>query len=207
MELFAMGWSMIVAAFMFVLGIVMLLSVFGLPGNWIMLILVAAYHFLLPGDSPLSLWYWVIALAIAVLGEVMEFFLQIKQAKKYGSSTTGTVGGVIGALIGAVMLAPFLFGLGAFIGALGGAWAGCFVFELLRGQDSRTASRAATGCMFGRFLGTVCKLACGVVIWAVTMQSIWPDPNNLPFHFDWVPPAAVPPGASQVMGLVTSFPV
>ncbi len=200
MELFALGWSMLLAGFMFVLGIVMLLSIFGLPGNWIMLILVAVYHFVLPVESPLGVGYWVIALAVAVLGEVLEFLLQVKQAKKYGSSTTGTVGGVIGALILAVMMAPLFFGIGAFIGALLGAYLGCLLFELLRGQDARTAARAARGAMFGRFLGTVCKLACGVVIWAVTMQSLWPDPNALPFHFDWVPPAEpLPEGAGQVL--------
>ncbi len=200
MELFALGWSVLLAGFMFVLGIVLLLSVFGLPGNWIMLGLVAVYHFVLPVESPLGVGYWAIALGVAVLGEVLEFLLQVKQAKKYGSSTTGTVGGVIGALVLAVMMAPLFFGIGAFVGALLGAFLGCFLFELLRGQDARAAAQAAKGAMFGRFLGTVCKLACGVVIWAVTMQSLWPDPGELPFHFDWVPPAEpLPSGAGQVL--------
>ncbi len=212
MELFALGITAITGAFLFVLGLMLLLTVFGLPGNWIMLILVAVWHFVLPIPSTLSVWYWLIVLAVAVLGEVLEFFLQVKQAKKYGSSNTGTVGGVIGAIAGAILLAPFLFGIGAFIGAMLGAWCGCFVFELLRGMDTRTAARAALGAMFGRFLGTACKLGCGVVIWAVTMQYIWPDPKNLPFHFEWlpeVPPAPQVPGdtMSTVLGLVQSLPV
>ena len=210
MEIFAFGITAISGVFLFVLGLVMLLTVFGLPGNWIMLILVAVWHFVLPMPSALNIWYWIIVLAIAVLGEVMEFFLQVKQAKKYGSSNTGTVGGVIGAIVGAILLAPFLFGIGAFIGAMLGAWCGCFVFELLRGMDSRTAARAALGAMFGRFLGTVTKLGCGVVIWAITMQYIWPDPQNLPFHFRWLP--EVPQGPlphdgpmSTVLGFVQSL--
>ena len=211
MEVFAMGWTLLIGAFLFVLGIVLLLSVFGLPGNWLMLILVAVYHFVLPVPSTLGIWYWLIVLGIAILGEVLEFFLQVKQAKKYGSSNTGTVGGVIGAIAGAILLAPFFFGIGAFIGALLGAWTGCFLFELLRGQDTRTAARAALGAMFGRFLGTVCKLACGVIIWAVTMHYIWPDPEHLPFDFPWlpdvvpVPPNAVPPDVSSVLGPITSL--
>ena len=121
MEIFAFGITAISGVFLFVLGLVMLLTVFGLPGNWIMLILVAVWHFILPMPSALNIWYWIIVLAIAVVGEVMEFFLQVKQAKKYGSSNTGTVGGVIGAIVGAILLAPFLFGIGAFIGAMLGA--------------------------------------------------------------------------------------
>ena len=94
MEVFAMGWTLLIGAFLFVLGIVLLLSVFGLPGNWLMLILVAVYHFVLPVPSTLGIGYWLIVLGIAILGEVLEFLLQVKQAKKYGSSNTGTVGGV-----------------------------------------------------------------------------------------------------------------
>lgn len=213
MDIFALGITAITGAFLFILGLMLLLTVFGLPGNWLMLILVAVWHFVLPIPSTLTLWYWLIVLAIAVVGEVLEFFLQVKQARKYGSSNTGTVGGVIGAIAGAILLAPFLFGIGAFIGAMLGAWCGCFVFELLRGMDTKTAGRAALGAMFGRFLGTVCKLGCGVVIWAITMQYIWPDPKNLPFHFEWLPdvppPAPVVPGdgMSTVLGLVQSLPV
>lgn len=205
-----MGWSMVIGVFMFVLGIVMLLSVFGLPGNWIMITLLAAFHFLMPGQSPLGVWTWAFILGVGVLGEVLEFVLQLKQSKKYGSSTTGTVGGVIGALVGAILMAPLFFGIGAFIGALLGAWTGCYLFELLRGQESKVAARAALGAMFGRFLGTVCKLACGVVIWGITIQCLWPNPDNLPFHFKWVPsapvpPADLPPGAGQVMNWAVTF--
>lgn len=213
MDIFALGITAITGAFLFILGLMLLLTVFGLPGNWLMLILVAVWHFVLPIPSTLTLWYWLIVLAIAVVGEVLEFFLQVKQARKYGSSNTGTAGGVIGAIAGAILLAPFLFGIGAFIGAMLGAWCGCFVFELLRGMDTKTAGRAALGAMFGRFLGTVCKLGCGVVIWAITMQYIWPDPKNLPFHFEWLPdvppPAPIVPhdGMSTVLGLVQSLSV
>lgn len=206
MDIFSLGIGLIVSVFLFVLGLVLLLSVFGLPGNWLMLGLVAVWHFALPFESGLGIAYWCIVLALAVAGEVAEFFLQVRQARKYGSSNTGTVGGVIGAIVGAILLAPFFFGIGAFIGALLGAWVGCFLFELLRGNKVQPAARAALGAMFGRFLGTVCKLACGAVIWAVTMQYIWPDPANLPFEFPWLPgaPHKVIPEGDRLVTLLTS---
>ncbi len=206
MDIFSLGMGLIVSVFLFVLGLVLLLSVFGLPGNWLMLGLVAVCHFALPFESGLGAAYWCIVLALAVAGEVAEFFLQVRQARKYGSSNTGTVGGVIGAIVGAIVLAPFFFGIGAFIGALLGAWSGCVLFELLRGNKVQPAARAALGAMFGRFLGTVCKLACGAVIWAVTMQYIWPDPANLPFEFPWLPdaPHKVIPEGDRLVTLLTS---
>lgn len=187
MELFAMGYSLLVGGFLVLLGLVLLLSIFGLPGNWILLALVAGFHVLHPGQSGLTIWYWIIAVGIAVLGEALEFGLQVIQAKKHGSSNTGTVGGMIGAIVGAIVCAPFLFGLGALFGAVLGAWTGCFLFELAKGRPSGEAAEAAMGAMVGRFLGTICKLACGAVILAVTAQYLWPDAANLPFHFPWLP--------------------
>ena len=180
MTVFAMFGPMLIGGFLILLGAVLLLNVFGLPGNWVM---VALYHFLTPGESGLTLWYWAIVIGIGILGELCEFGLQIVNARKFGSTNTGTIGGVIGAIAGAILMAPLFFGLGAFIGALGGAWTGCFLFELIKGRNAADAAHAALGCMVGRFFGTVCKLACGGVMLAVTAQYIWPDPAELPYRF------------------------
>ena len=129
-------------------------------------------------------------------------------ARKFGSTNTGTIGGVIGAIAGAILMAPLFFGLGAFIGALGGAWTDCFLFELIKGRNAADAAHAALGCMVGRFFGTVCKLACGGVMLAVTAQYIWPDPAELPYRFPWLPAPApkLPPDSShQVMLFLMSF--
>ena len=187
LELFSMGYSLLVGGLLIVLGLVLFLSVFGLPGNWILLGLVALFHFLHPGNSGLGILYWVIAIAIAVAGEALEFGLQVAQAKKHGSSNTGTVGGMIGAIAGAILLAPLFFGIGALVGAVIGAWTGCFIFELAKGRGANEAANAALGAMLGRFMGTICKLACGAVILLVTAQFIWPDASTLPFTLPWLP--------------------
>ena len=88
-------------------------------------------------------------------------------------------------------------GLGALLGALAGAWLGCFLAELAKGRPGAEACRAAVGCMAGRFLGTVCKLACGGLVLAVTAQCIWPDPASLPFSIPWVPAPPAPAGPGQ----------
>ena len=48
MPLLAMGLSVAAGAFLCLLGLVLLLNVFGLPGNWIMLGLVLLYWLLAP---------------------------------------------------------------------------------------------------------------------------------------------------------------
>ena len=48
MSLFAMGLSLAAGAFLCLLGLVLLLNVFGLPGNWIMLGLILLYWWLAP---------------------------------------------------------------------------------------------------------------------------------------------------------------
>lgn len=69
-----------------------------------------------------------------------------------------------------------MFGVGAVFGALFGAWAGCFLAELLiRRQPSAVAFRAAQGAFVGRFLGMVVKFGLGMAMLALTASNLWPD--------------------------------
>lgn len=141
-------------AFIVLLGLILLLNILGLPANWVVVLLVVLWKFLHPAAGALDVWFWIMFLGLAVLGEVLEMGVQVMNAKRHGSSTSGTVAGMVGAIAGAIFLAPLFFGLGAFIGALVGAWLGCLVMELLRGRPGKEAFDAAFGTMMGRFLGT-----------------------------------------------------
>ncbi len=163
------------------------LSVFGLPGNWLIIGFAAFCHFFLGFQPGLSHWYWILAISVALLGSGVEWVVQIRLSRKYGSSRTGSAGGILGAITGALCLAPLFFGLGAFPGALLGAWTGCFLAELLRGHRAGEAAHASLGAMMGRFPGTVLKLTCGVIITLVTLQFFWPDQSGLPCDFPWLP--------------------
>lgn len=170
------------AAFITLLGFVLLLNIFGLPANWLLLGLVALWKLFHPDAAALNTWFWVIMVALALIGEGLELGLQILKARRYGSSSSGTFAGMIGAIAGAILLAPLFFGLGALIGALAGAWIGCLVMELFNNRPLKEALDAAFGAMVGRFLGTVCKIGAGGVMLALTAQRIWPQT-----------PASVPP--------------
>lgn len=173
-------------AFLVLLGLILLLNILGLPANWVVVVLVAVWHYLHPAAGALDVWFWVMFLGLAVLGEILEMGVQILNARRHGSSKSGTVAGMLGAIAGAILLAPLFFGLGAFIGALLGAWLGCLLMELLRGRPGREAFDAAFGTMMGRFLGTVCKLGTGSAMVVLTAQRIWPEvvpvPVRPPLH-------------------------
>ncbi len=168
--------SLLAGAFITLLCFVLVLNVFGLPANWVMLGLVALWKMAHPASESMTVWFWVMMVGLALVGEALELGMQIIKAKRYGSSSSGTFAGMIGAIAGAILLAPLFFGLGALIGAVAGAWTGCFVMEMAKGRPLRESLDAAFGAMVGRFLGTVCKCGLGGAMLALAASRIWPKP-------------------------------
>lgn len=186
--------------FVVLLALVLLLNIPGLPANWLVLALVGIWQFVHPQPGDLDIWFWVMAVGLALLGEVLETGVQVIKGRRHGSSKTGTFAGMIGAIVGAVVFAPFLLGVGALLGALFGAWLGCLLMELMRGRPLQQSLDAAFGTMVGRFLGTVCKCGVGGAIVALTARRIWPGPpSSLPLPPPDMLPSAPPAEAGQVV--------
>ena len=186
--------------FVVLLALVLLLNIPGLPANWLVLALVGIWQFVHPQPGDLDIWFWVMAVGLALLGEVLETGVQVIKGRRHGSSKTGTFAGMIGAIVGAVVFAPFLLGVGALLGALFGAWLGCLLVELMRGRPLQQSLDAAFGTMGGRFLGTVCKCGVGGAIVALTARRIWPGPpSSLPLPPPDMLPSAPPAEAGQVV--------
>jgi hypothetical protein len=139
------------------------LNLLSLPGNWLMLgvlALLAAF-----GPEGRITWGFVGQMSLlAILGEIIEFAAQLIGGKRGGASRAGNFGGVVGSIAGAILGAPFGLGLGGIVGALFGAWMGCFIVERLRQETHRQAVQAAWGAFWGRSLGLVGKAATGAVI-------------------------------------------
>lgn len=170
----------IASGFLSFLALVLVLNVFGLPANWLILGFVCLWKYIYPDTAHMDMLFFTLLIGFAVLGEVLEFGLQIIKARKYGSSSSGTFAGMVGAIAGAILLAPLFFGLGALIGALLGAWTGCFLMEKCKGRPTGESVDAAFGAMMGRFLGTVCKCGAGGAMLALTARYIWPDAPVVP---------------------------
>lgn len=161
----------------------LLLTIIGVPGTWLMVLsaLVATWLTWQAGVSvhaqmigPTAL---LVAAALALLGEVLEFAAGLAGTQQAGGTWWGAIGALIGTLIGGIagtFAVPVpLFGslIGACLGAAGGALA----MELYSGQKFDFALKSGVGAGVGRLFGTLGKLACGVAIWIVlSIAAFWP---------------------------------
>jgi len=149
------------------------LNVLGLPANWVILGLAWVWGLIHP-SLELGWGFYGSLIAMAIVGEAIEFGAQFYGAKKYGGTNKGNIGAFIGAIGGAIFCAPFLLGFGALLGAVGGAYLGCYVFERMHGRPSHEAWHAAKGAMWGRVLGFVVKIGLGGAMLAVVARVVWP---------------------------------
>lgn len=148
-----------------------LLHVLGLPANWLLLLLVAAWAYLNPlADMPA--WFFMLLGGLAMFGELFEQVIQVLGARRYGTSGKGFLGAFIGGFAGGILGAPIMFGLGALPGTLLGAYGGGLFFELMHNRPVAEAHRSAMGNLFSRVLGIVVKLALGLAMFAVTFRHI-----------------------------------
>lgn len=155
--------------------VVVLLQVAGLPGNWIVLGMIAVWKLIDPWGSALGLtWLFIVVMVlIAIVGELLEWAIQIRFGRRYGSTTKGDIGGIIGSIIGAIVLLPLFFGLGAVIGALVGAYLGTLVMELAQSRQAGESHKAAWGATMGRSLGMAMKLGLGIAILFMSLLRMW----------------------------------
>lgn len=150
---------------------------FALPGNWLIVITTALFAWWHAEDGIFSLYTLVAITALAILGELVEFFGGVAGAKKAGARFRGSLGALIGALTGAV-LGTFLIPiplLGTLLGSCAGAAIVACVFEVSSGRRMEDSFRLGFGAGLGHFLGTTTKIALGLLIWLiVAIAAFWP---------------------------------
>ena len=163
-------------------------TAFALPGNWLIVAFAALYASFLPEDiDPRVSWTAVlVVLALAVVGEIVEFLAGAAGAAKQGGSRRGVVlsvvGAVVGSLAGAAIASPIPI-VGPLIGAVGGgalgAFAGAYQGEADIGRPHAERVAIGKGALVGRLLGTAGKLIIGaVMVVIITLDSL----------FDFAPP-------------------
>ena len=133
----------------------------GLPGTWVMIAAGVGYSILVPNS--IGVFALVGTTVLAVVGEIFEFTLAGKYARKYGGSRRAGWGAVIGGMVGAFVGVPVPI-VGPIIGAFAGAFIGALVFEYSREADHRTATRVAWGALIGRVVAAALKVAIGFAI-------------------------------------------
>ena len=155
----------------------LVLVLFGLPGNWLIVILTGLFAWWHAEDSIFSIYTLLAITVLAILGELVELFAGLAGAKRAGAGLPGSLGALAGAIAGAV-LGTFLIPvplLGTLIGSCIGAAVGACVLELFGGRRMKDSARLGVGAGIGRFLGTTVKFALGALIWLiVAVAAFWP---------------------------------
>lgn len=158
-------------------GFWLILTLLTLPGNWMIVATTVLFAW----------WQWdkrmfhpatlVAIVALAVVGEVLEFFSSAVGVKKAGGTRWGGVGSLLGAVIGAVagtFIIPVPV-LGTLIGTCLGACLGAWAFEALAGRTQAQSAKAGVGAGVSRLAGSLLKFAVGAVIWLiVAVAAFWP---------------------------------
>ena len=111
------------------------LTLLGLPGNWLMVMVTTTYACVVPAQLPAAIgWRTVVTiLVLAALGEIVELVASAMGVSKQGRSRRSAVmallgsigGGMLGVfigvpipLVGSVVVAVFFAGVGAMAGAI-----------------------------------------------------------------------------------------
>ncbi|HZD06219.1 MAG TPA: DUF456 domain-containing protein, partial [Longimicrobiales bacterium] len=128
----ALSIGILVAVFLVGLALVPL----GLPGLWVMVVAILAFGWL---DGWRSVGPVTIAtvLGLALLGELVEWWLGFRVTRRFGGSRRAGWGALAGGIVGAVVGVPVPL-VGSVIGAFIGSFAGAAIFEYTRARRSGT---------------------------------------------------------------------
>lgn len=138
------------------------LTPLGLPGNWIMLGVVAVGA--AAGEVGLGL---AAALAlVAGAAEVAEFLLVKRYSERYGGSRRAFWGAVAGGVAGVVIGVPVPV-VGSLLAGVGGTFVGAFAVAWWEKRVLRNAGRVGWGALLGRVASAAVKTGAGVAILVV----------------------------------------
>ncbi len=140
----------------------LLLIPLGLPGLWVMVLGMVGYGWLTDFQT-LGPGMIGLAVALALLGEVVEAWLGFGFTRRYGGSSRAGWGALLGGLVGAVVGVPVPL-IGSVIGGFIGAFVGAALFEYTRVRHTGAAAGAGWGAVLGRAAAAAAKMALGVVI-------------------------------------------
>jgi hypothetical protein len=157
------------------------MTLVGMPGNWVMVAAAALYAWVAPADLRLGIgWETVAALfGLALVGEILELAAGMLGAARAGASRRGAAmalaGSLAGGLVGLFVGLPIpLVGslVAAVLFASLGAMAGAVLGEQWKGRDLIETWQVGKGAFLGRLAGTLAKAAIGAVMIVVTLTAL-----------------------------------
>ena len=131
----------------------------GLPGLWIMLGVVAIGMW----TGAVSIWLFLVLVALVVLAELLEWFAVDRLGRKYGGTQRTFWGALAGGVVGALVGTPVPI-IGSLLGVFAGTLVGASIATWTLVKDSEVALRAGWGALLGRSAAIALKSAAGLVI-------------------------------------------
>jgi uncharacterized protein len=158
-----------------------LMTVLGMPGNWLMVVAVVIYVLLVPERWPVAIG-WPVAIALGLLaavGELLEFLAGAFGVAKAGGSKRGALLAMLGSIVGGIaglfigvpipIVGPIIAAL-LFAGL--GALAGTMIGERWYGRNLGRSWQIGKAAFWGRLLGTLAKTAVGAVMVVVAVAAL-----------------------------------
>lgn len=131
----------------------------GLPGVWIMILVLAIATYL--GEVGPGL-FAVLSL-VAGVAEVAEYFLVSRFSRRYGGSRGAFWGALLGGLAGVLVGLPVPL-IGPVLAGLLGTFLGAGAVTLLETRRLPDAGRVGWGVVVGRVFSAFVKMAAGIVV-------------------------------------------
>ena len=161
----------------------LLAAVAGLPGAWLMIVSTALLAWWKGPDTAtgapgmFSVATLIVVAALALAGEIAEFFTGVVGSKAAGGTKRGATGALLGGFAGA-LIATFTIPLpivGTVIGACGGAALGALIAEFSGGRTFGAAAKSGVGAGLGTLAGRIVKIAVSALIWLIiAIAAFWP---------------------------------
>ncbi len=143
--------------------IVALITWVGIPGTFIMSILVLVCGWI-TNFAAITLHHIIVIFAISIILEGVELVMGGLAARYFGASRRSALfailGGIAGTFIGVGILVP----VGALIGLFAGSYLGAYISENLAGKSSADSARAALGAVLGNVVSKTLKSTAVVII-------------------------------------------
>jgi hypothetical protein len=155
------------------LGLTLLSTMIGLPGNWILAV-AALVVGLVTGFAKLTVAHLFVCAGFALLAEVIESLLGVVIVAKRGGSKLGMIGSIVGGFAGVILGGGLLPPFGSVILGFVGAFFGAVFGEILHNPDMKIALHVGFWSFIGRMTALAAKLSCGCVIYWIIIRATWP---------------------------------
>ena len=152
--------------------VVALITWIGVPGTFIMSVLVLVCGWI-TGFAAITPTHVIVIFAISILLEVVEFFMGGLAARYYGAGRRSALFAILGGLAGTIIGVGILLPIGALAGLFAGSYLGAYLGEKLSGKTDADAARAALGAVLGNVVSKTLKSAAVVIIgiWLAGMMT------------------------------------